>query len=161
MMKRTKIILAAPVLIITFFVGTLTYFFWPFDASPHLRKSDARTFKLLTVRSTQDDGVSYLSHEYESSNGQGLYVDSFSYSSEQDARAFFSDRLQFNPDIIEQSPLLDDEGQHVGDRAVIMMGTNRHGKRNSVVLILKGTTVYTIYGNPLSQVLELEKSLNF
>jgi len=158
MRKQTKIILAAPVLIITFFVGTLIYIFWPFDVSPLLHKSEDRTFKLLTQRSTQRDGVSYYSREYETSNGQGLYFDSLSYASEQEARASFSESLHF-AEILEQASLLDAEGHHVGDRAVIRMPPNTEGRQNLVVYILKGKTVYSVCGESLGKVLELEKSL--
>lgn len=39
MTKRTKLILAAPALILVFLAGAWAYFLWPVDASPHLYRS--------------------------------------------------------------------------------------------------------------------------
>ncbi len=95
---------------------------------------------------------------YKSWDGQILKLYCYTHDSEQEARDWFSELLSDATKVLGQSPFLNDSGEQVGDRAVVIFPHKSYRGRVSAVILVKGVNVYMIFGESLSQVLEFEKT---
>jgi hypothetical protein len=84
----------------------------------------------------------FHSRTYQAWDGQLLDLYCHTLNSEQEAQGWFSERLSDAAEILERTAFLDDNGNQVGDRAVVVYPPTHYRGRISAVVLLKGINVY-------------------
>lgn len=108
-------------------------------------------------RGKTEDGIPFSYHLYKSSDGVGVATTVENRESPIRASKALQRKIKKAVKIIERGPKLNEKGQQIGERVVVIFVPNDSYKEQASVLWTDGTQFYYIESSSLRHVLEFEK----